>query len=380
MTAKVAKNDERKGLNVEKTTSDKFFQLLRYSIDNSAECSVNISSEEWNEFYEIAQQQSLLGIFFYGLQKLQRQYGKGMMPPKKLFVKWYASYEQIIESNEKTNKAAVRLSDFFRRHGFRTCILKGQGNALYYPNPNVRTSGDIDIWVEGGDKKVLRFVCRFVSKTSKCYHHVQFKHIHGIDTEVHYRPAFMNNLVHNHRLQKWFMEQAEAQFQHEAQLPNLSGVVCVPTDSFNRIFQMVHIYNHIMHEGIGLRQIVDYYYLLERGLSEEGREREIMLLKRCGLYDVATAVMFVLHERLGLSMSCLLVPPNKRLGQFLLNEIMVGGNFGQFDTRVKHGGSQWARNIRRFRRDWQLMQFFPSECRWEPVFRCFNFLWRVVHR
>lgn len=368
------------GLNVEKTTSDKFFQLLRYSIDNSAECSVNISPEEWNEIYEIAQQQSLLGIFFYGLQKLQRQYGKGMMPPKKLFVKWYASYEQIIESNEKTNKAAVRMSDFFRRHGFRTCILKGQGNALYYPNPNVRTSGDIDIWVEGGAKQVLRFVRHFVPRTSKCYHHVQFKHIHGIDTEVHYRPAFMNNLVHNYRLQKWFMEQAEAQFQHEAQLPNLSGVVCVPTDSFNRIFQMVHIYNHIIHEGIGLRQIVDYYYLLERGLSEEDREREITLLKRCGLYDVATAVMFVLHERLGLSMFCLLVPPNKRLGQFLLNEIMEGGNFGQFDTRVKHGGSQWARNIRRFKRDWQLMQFFPSECLWEPVFRCFNFLWRVVHR
>ena len=125
---------------------------------------------------------------------------------------------------------------------------------------------------------------------------------------------------------------------------------------------------------------MDYYYLLERGLSEEDREREITLLKRCGLYDVASAVMFVLHERLGLSMSCLLVPPNKRLGHFLLNEIMVGGNFGQFDTRVKHGGSQWARNIRRFKRDWQLMQFFPSECLWEPVFRCFNFLWRVVHR
>ena len=49
--------------------------------------------------------------------------------------------------------AAIHVSEWFRKKGFRTCILKGQGNAMMYPNPCSRTPGDFDIWVEGGDKR-----------------------------------------------------------------------------------------------------------------------------------------------------------------------------------------------------------------------------------
>ena len=36
----------------------------------------------------------------------------------------------------------------------------------------------------------------------------------------------------------------------------------IPTVEFNIIFQLTHIYSHLMNEGIGLRQLVDYYYVL----------------------------------------------------------------------------------------------------------------------
>ena len=40
------------------------------------------------------------------------------------------------------------------------------------------------------------------------------------------------------------------------------GEIAIPTVEFNLIFQLTHIYAHLMNEGIGLRQLLDYYYVL----------------------------------------------------------------------------------------------------------------------
>ena len=364
---------------MKKTIIDIFFQLLRYSIGASEEFPSELSSEMWNDIYKIARQQSLLGVLFDGIQR-QTEF----QPSRNLLLKWYAISEQIKEANQKTNKTAVEVSDFFRAQRFRTCILKGQGNTLNYPNPYIRMSGDIDIWVEGGTEVVLPYVRRNFSCSKACYHHVDAGTYQGVEIEVHYRPSFMNNLIYNGRLQRWFTEQAEEQFSHEVELPDGAGKICVPIRSFNIIYQMAHIYNHVIHEGIGLRQIVDYYFLLKAKDNNRPQTTDhgelTATLQYLGLYKIARAVMWVLKETLGLEEEYLIVPPNEKEGHFLLDEIMIGGNFGQYDARVKHGGSQLSRNIQRLKRDLRLLRYFPSECLWEPVFRVYHFFWRVAHR
>ena len=386
---------------MKRASIDLFFQLFRYSIGASNESPSDILEGMWYDVFMIARQQSLLGVLFYGIQKQSEQ-----KPPKNLLLKWYAISEQIRQANEKINRVAVDLKDQLWQEGFRTCLLKGQGNTLNYPNSHIRTSGDIDIWVKPVDsgqptvdnylRRVLLYVRKKNPKAKACYHHVDAGEYKGVELEVHYRPSFMNNLIHNRRLQKWFEENAEEQFAHEVDLPNGAGKICVPTNAFNRIYQMAHIYNHVIHEGVGLRQIVDYYYLLRKadnGLGfrveslgrgeDDGLELRVECLESSlrylGLYNFAGAVMWVLKEKLGLEDKYLIVQPNEKLGRFLLDEIMQGGNFGQYDTRVKHGGSQLSQNIQRLKRDFRLMWYFPSECLWEPVFRVYHFFWRLVH-
>ena len=352
-----------------------FFQILQYSIGTSDKMPKGISSEDWDLLYEIAQQQSLLGVLFYGIQRDGVE-----KPEKKLLLKWYSISERIRQSNQATNKAAVELMQSFRDKGFRTCILKGQGNTLNYPNPYIRTSGDIDIWVEGGCNKVLNWVRKNVGNAEFMYHHIEFKKVHGVETEVHYRPSFMNCLVHNRRMQKWFEQVADEQFRHEVELPDGVGKVCVPTNGFNRIYQIAHISNHFFHEGIGLRQILDYYFVLRQGFTEEERKHDEQLLKDFGLYKMASAVMFVLKEILDLEPELMIVPANTKVGQFLLDELLQSGNFGQYDNRVAHGQGRWAKSVQRLKRDARLMKYFPSECLWEPVFRLYHFFWRVWNR
>ena len=367
---------EDKGLRIQH-----FFQMLRYSIEASEEFPSELSPEMWNDIYKIARQQSLLGVLFDGIHQQTES-----KPPRDLLLKWYAISEQIKEANQKTNKTAVEVSDFFRTQGFRTCILKGQGNTLHYPNPYIRTSGDIDIWLEGGHDKIMKFVNSKWHGMLERYHHVEIPAWNGIPVEIHFTPSFMHAPWMNKRMQRWFAEQEEEQFSHCVALPNTEGMVCVPTLEFNLVYQLSHIYRHLFSEGIGLRQIVDYYFLLKAKNDNEPQTMDhgelAATLQYLGLYKFAGAVMWVLKETLGLEEEYLIVPSNERLGRFLLDEILQGGNFGQYDTRLgsKEGEGIVHRYFRMSLRNMRYIMHYPLEALCEPLFRTWYFFWRVAHR
>ena len=235
-----------------------FFAFLRFCIGSAKEIPDSLKEADWKELYAIAQKQCLVGVLFDGIKKLPAEY-VGMK--KELLLQWMAESQMLVKANVRLNDAAIQVSEWFRKKGFRTCILKGQGNALMYPNPYSRTPGDIDIWVEGGDKRVISFVHSISPHEKACYHHIEFPSYKGVEVEVHYRPSFLLRFRHNRKLQKYYERVKEEQFSHRVMLGE-QGEIAIPTVEFNLIFQLTHIFSHLMNEGIGLRQLVDYYYVL----------------------------------------------------------------------------------------------------------------------
>ena len=235
-----------------------FFDFLRFCIGSTKEIPSSLKEADWKELYAIAQKQCLVGVLFDGIKKLPAEY-VGMK--KELLLQWMAESQMLEKANVRLNDAAIQVSEWFRKKGFRTCILKGQGNALMYPNPYSRTPGDIDIWVEGGDKRVISFVRSISPHEKACYHHIEFPSYKGVEVEVHYRPSFLLCFWHNRKLQKYYERVKEEQFSHRVMLGE-QGEIAIPTAEFNLIFQLTHIYAHLMNEGIGLRQLLDYYYVL----------------------------------------------------------------------------------------------------------------------
>ena len=235
-----------------------FFDFLRFSIGSAKEIPGSLKEADWKELYAIAKKQCLVGVLFDGIKKLPAEH-VGMK--KELLLQWMAESQMLEKANVRLNDAAIQVSEWFRKKGFRTCILKGQGNALMYPNPYSRTPGDIDIWVEGGDKRVISFVRSISSHEKACYHHIEFPPYKGVEVEVHYRPSFLLCSWHDRKLQKYYERVKEEQFSHRVMLGE-QGEIAIPTAEFNLIFQLTHIFSHLMNEGIGLRQLVDYYYVL----------------------------------------------------------------------------------------------------------------------
>lgn len=374
-----------KSLDAMTNIQDQFFQLLRLGlgVSDSIPC---INGAEWSEIYEIAKKQSLLGIVFDGVQKMSdaaKKKGTSVEMDVELLMTWIGKCKQIEKRSIQLNEAVGKVSEWFKKKGFRSCILKGQGNALMYPCPGHRTPGDIDIWVSGKPSEVIRFVHSIAPNEKASYHHIDFSAINGIPVEVHYRPCYVQNPLHNHRLQKFFIECADKQFSHTVDIDGRQ--VAIPTTTFNAIYQLVHIYNHLFQEGIGLRQIVDYYYVLVNSskfiVDSSSWQRDLESeLKSLGLRKFAGAVMYVLHEVLRLPETQMIAPIDEKRGRMLLNEILQGGNFGQYDTRFSFGKGALGHNIQRLFRDWLLVRLYPAEALSEPIFRMWHFFWRMKNK
>ena len=354
-----------------------FFDFLRFCIGSAKEIPGSLKEVDWKELYCISQKQALLGVLFHGIQRLPKE----LAPEQKLLMQWMAMAEMIRKQNIRLFQDSVKVCKNFENKGFANCILKGQGNALLYPDPYIRTPGDIDIYLSGGRRKIMKYVDQVCPNQVMRYHHVDFP-VMKTAIEVHFTPSYMFCPIHNRRMQKWFEEVMGEQCNHRASLPDGYGEIHVPQVSFNVIYILSHLYRHIFTEGVGLRQLLDYYYVLISDDLLLIRDRVQKDLKHLGLWKFAQAVMFVMKEVFGLSENKMIAPINEKEGRFLLDEIMRGGNFGQYDNRMgnKVDESKIHRYFRMNLRNLRFVKHYPTEALCEPVFRTWFALWKKIHR
>lgn len=357
----------------------RYVDFIKYAIAPSLNDVPNTDGIDWRRLYKFVDKQAILGIVFEGVKRLSEQ---GIKPPFDVLMDWIAIAENIERRNKVLNKRCDEVQKIYAEAGFVTCILKGQGNAQMYPNPLSRMPGDIDLWVKpdkDGIKGIIKYVRKHNPRARAEYHHIDYGDYNGVEVEVHYRPSFSNNLIYNRRLQKWFYAQAERQYAHTVDVPGNAGSICVPTFEFNIIFQLSHIYRHLIQEGIGLRQVIDYYYLLKSNTNCMDNTNICDTLRYLGLVKIAEALMWVLHEILGLPEKYLIASKDEKRGRVLLGEILRGGNFGQYDDNNRKATTAVKKNIQRIKRDLRMMRYFPSECLWEPVFRVYHWIWRMKY-
>ena len=250
-----------------------------------------------------------------------------------------------------------------------------------YPNPYSRTPGDVDLLLCADRKTIDSYLESHFNIESKNLLHAEFEY-NGVCVEAHYFPAYMNNVFYNRRLQRWFKKNNDLQCSNIVELPNRAGNLAIPTSTYNVIFQLCHLYEHFFDEGIGMRQIIDYYYVMNNDELLVIRDTLQRELQHLGLWNFAGAVMYVLHEALGLSEEKMIAPMDEKRGELLLAEILNGGNFGKHFTKYGHFTQQGMAK-KYFLKIWRNMHFvryYPAETLSEPIFRTWHFFWRLKHR
>ena len=369
-----------------------FFELLQVAVGVRKFLSHTPSAEEWKKLYYMSEKQALVGVCFCGLQRLPKE----QQPPKALLLRWFALAEQVKQRNSLVNTRACELQKLLEDEGLRACVLKGQGVArLYGFNDNVnvhlnlnvndklgayRQSGDIDVWVDGGLDRIMKWVAEVSPSQEVNGHHIHFGYFNDAEVEIHYVPFNLQNPIKNRELHRFFAANADKQFRNKVKLCT-GEMITAADDSFNVVFLLAHIFHHLFTEGVGLRQCMDYYFLLVH-LDRNNAEVEFLLIvvADLGLDRFAAALMWVLGRIFGLQHDKMLWTPNEKDGKFLLREIMLSGNFGKQDDRQKNlykskWHSFWIVHFKTFR----LWRFDHWAWFWSPIYRIKGKSWQRMH-
>ena len=347
-----------------------FQEFIKFSLGKGEALSHKLTEQDWLSLYVEAQRQSLLGVFMDGVE---RAVALCEAKPQRL-MQWIAKVMALEQRNKLLDDKAAELTRIFADDGFKSCILKGQGVAKLYPRPYRRQCGDIDIWVEGGREKILAYLKSKYKIGSPVIHHVDVDVWDGVPVEVHFVPSFAYSPFRYRKFKRFFRGLSQSQFDNYSKEYGFA----TPTIGFNVVYSLMHIFHHVLHEEIGLRQLLDYYYILK---AYKGDKEDIMkTFASLGLDRFAAAVMYVEKAFFDLEDENILCSPDSSLGSFLLDEIQRSGNFGKYDERNRcvDRDNRWKLYLHNVRRNMMFLKFCPSEVMWSPIWKPCHFVWRMV--
>lgn len=334
--------------------NDERIQWLRFVLNPSSNVPV---IQDWEGVFRFSRRQAVAGI----CSPIQFD---SVRIEEKLSLKWKGVLVVIQNRNEALNRQAVQLSEHLREAGFRSCILKGQGNAMMYPYPYLRMPGDIDVWVDADRAQLKNYVRSRFPGQEEMFKHIKFPLFKNTPVDLHDTPLKFYRPRINRRLQHWLQENKERQMKHFVRLADTDMDVAIPTPDFNAVYQLGHIMIHVEAGGVGLKHFVDYFYVLKalKGMDERRKEEIVSTWKSLGMSRMARAVMWVERYVLGLPEDCILTAPDEKLGALLIADIFEGGHFGLYGDRKKYRNRGWfVRVVYGVWRVLKVSRYFPAE-------------------
>ena len=341
---------------------NQFLPFIAYCLKEKPAQIPDVMGMDWRGLYQFSQEQAIVGIVLSGIDRISKSQKVDI--PQDLLFEWIGQANMIETQNKLVNQRVKELTENLKKQDKKSCVLKGQGNARMYPNPAMRTPGDIDVWINGTKKEVVEFVHQRFPNMNVQYHHMNYPVFDDVDVEVHYYPSFCYNKWHNCRLQQYFRESSEDQFRNA----NDEGYA-TPTVEFNLVFQLSHMMRHFFTQGIGLRHAIDYYYLLQKDITDDEKKETVGVMKRCGMLKFFCAMLWIERYIFGLEKNTDVVPVNPKAGKMLLNEMLKGGNFGHHFSL--HNENLLLLYLKQMAYRMKYVAEFPSE----PLFRPFSLVW-----
>ena len=338
-----------------------YINFLRWCQHPTGKVPVAMSKIDWQELLSFAKKQTIIGIYWQGIQRLGDVANK---PSEDDVMDWMGEYTKIVRRNTKTDDAVAWLAKFLQSNDIGFFVFKGQIVALYYPTPEIRTSGDVDFYVFKKDwDRAKSFLEKEVTITNDhSGHHLEFTK-DGIPFEMHYHTA----VFASSSKQRYWDELIESYFDDILDHVVINGVE-VPTlpPTLNAIYLFIHIYHHFLKEGIALRQFIDWMMFFEAKHDEIVVSELTAKLELLGLLRAFKAFGAILTEVLGMDVKFFpysLTYRDKNYVDKIMSIVLRYGNFGKYGRKEQQGG--WKHSMetgmRSVRHVFQFFCLSPSE-------------------
>ena len=294
-----------------------------------------LSPAEWNALYTYAQQHTIEGIVFDGLQRMPAD----LLPPRALLLKWAARLDQIERHNRKMAALIKDQLEQFELAGIRAVLLKGLGVAACYEVPEHRISGDVDWYFAGG--RAFRKANAMMEKQG-----VSLLHTAGLSAEYCWQGIVVEHHqrmfdIHNPFCFS-YLNRLQEQYPFETLKQDFAGLtLTLPSPILMMLQVNAHILKHLLSFGLGIRQLCDaarVYHTYRNAV--DGKTLEA-IYHRLGILPWIHLLHAVLLKYIGLPAASLPFPiPEGTDADWMMQEVWRSGNFGFFDERFEGAQAQ----------------------------------------
>lgn len=298
----------------------------------------SLTAAQWKEFYELSRRHGVSALVFSTVQRLPKEAGV----PRELLFTWFAYSESVAKRYSKQCKAASEFAGLMRDNGLGVVVLKGIGLASkYYPSPELRECGDIDVFVYETNPNRQSVSGEYVQSSGyeKCNSIIENLHNH-IDrsSEKHSVFTFNGVMVENHKTfvsdsskscrllnsilngliyrdidqtqsveptvtepisKLTAMDRDSAEMSSESSETMLESAAVYPGADFNALFLLRHTVSHLAYEGVTLHNIVDWGLFLLKEKDSIDWHAYAESLKRTRLFSAFAVFSSIAADVIG---------------------------------------------------------------------------------
>jgi len=303
--------------------SELLLKLLRMALGNETDYTLP-KDVDWKEVVRLSYEHKVSALAVDGLQMAGIDLCEGLSEEKvnalkSILVPWIKDVEDAELSYCFYVEVLKTLCQIFKDNGLTPIILKGYGLSLNYPRPSHRGAGDIDVFLvdedgrpaaEEGNRIVERVLgCRVEQEDNLHHSRFEFK---GLQVENHY--TLVGEKLDEHK------ESEQLDGMLAGEIVSKDGLT-VPTETFNAVYLLLHLYKHCYNGQSSLRQITDYVMLLKNSGEKIDWESVDTIIGNYGLKEFEDGLMGIIEREFGLSQS--LLSPRYSHNDSLSNHVLA---------------------------------------------------------
>lgn len=311
------------------TTQRQLLALLHRALDPTSAIEECLTQEpiDWETMWTLADEQSVIGLVADAMMQLPEP----SLPDRRVRLMWIAAAYQIELRNAEVNRAMAKLARVLDEADIPYVYMKGQTVAAYYRKPAMRQPGDVDFYVPASHydlaKEVIgRQLKVEVEGEGKADKHDAFDY-RGVHFEMHYRIETFGTEKHQARFDQRIDDCLATAVYRDVECASVR--VLPEVEEMAATFK--HLFNHLLMEGVGLKQFCDMSVLLVP-FPKESTQQLISLLEDVGYLKAFRAMYATLMQYMGLSVDVLpitLTPADSRWTERLIEVPLQHGNFGK---------------------------------------------------
>lgn len=312
-------------MNTQKSACDALLSLLSNALFD-ADLNVDWDNVDLEAVFKEAKAQTVAAIAFDKLpcDLVQKR--------ADVYRKWQEYALKVVHNNITQLVSNAAVEKMFKDAGIPICTIKGFACASYYPEPNLRQMGDIDFLIPKAKReqgKQLMLASGFVCADEEEEHdfHIAFKkgpylyEMHESVTTFLDKDGYIEKYLEN------VVDTAEVASLGMANL-------CVPDRFVHGLIMLLHMQRHMISGGgVGLRHLCDWAVFVNTFESREWCELFEEKLKKINIWKFAATLSKTASMHLHMPEQEWFAAVDSELAEQLLDDIVIGGNFGQKDVQ-----------------------------------------------